>query len=120
MMEVGRLCVKISGREALKKCVVVKVIDENFVMIDGQVKRRKCNVAHLEPLDEVIKIKENASTAEVKKAFAKLKIEIKETKPKKAKERPRKVRKSSKKVKKEKPKKEKPKAKKEAKEKTKK
>lgn len=93
MMEVGRLCVKISGREATMKCVVVKVIDEKFVEIDGQVKRRKCNVAHLEPLDKVIKIKSGASSADVKKEFTKLKIEIKKTKPKQKKEKPVKQRK---------------------------
>ena len=88
MIEVGRVCVKIAGREALNKCVVVKVIDEKFVMIDGQVKRRKCNVAHLEPLNEKLDIKEDASTEEVKKAFGKLKVEVKEKKPKPKKEKP--------------------------------
>lgn len=88
MMEVGRLCVKIAGREALKKCVIVKVLDDKFVMIDGQVKRRKCNISHLEPLPEKLDIKEDASTDEVKKALAKLKIEVTESKPKTKKEKP--------------------------------
>ena len=110
MIEVGRICVKIAGKEALNKCVVVKVIDEKFVMIDGQVKRRKCNVAHLEPLDQKIDIKEDASTDEVKKAFEKLKVAIKETKPKAKKEKPTK----KKEVKKEQPKEEKPKKEKKA------
>ena len=88
MIEVGRVCVKIAGREALNKCVVVKVIDDKFVTIDGQVKRRKCNIAHLEPLNEKLDIKEAASTEEVKKAFGKLKVVVKETKPKAKKEKP--------------------------------
>ena len=30
-IEVGRVCVKISGREAGEKCEIVEIIDENFV-----------------------------------------------------------------------------------------
>ena len=30
MMEVGRLCLKIAGRDAGMKCVIVEVIDDNF------------------------------------------------------------------------------------------
>ena len=93
MIEVGRLCVKLAGRDAGLKCVVVEVLDKNFVMIDGQTRRRKCNIIHLEPLDQVIKIKAKASHADIVSEFKKLKIETKETKPKKAAERPRKVRK---------------------------
>lgn len=108
MIEVGRVCVKIAGREALNKCVVVKVIDEKFVMIDGQVKRRKCNVAHLEPLNDKLDIKEDASTEEIKKAFEKVKVAVKETKSKEKKEKPIKKRTAKKEApKEEKPKKEK-------------
>ena len=76
MFDVGRLCVKTAGREAGKYCVIVKRIDENFVMITGprsitDVKRRKCNINHLEPLPEKISIKENASDEEVAKAYEK-------------------------------------------------
>lgn len=108
MIEVGRVCVKIAGREALNKCVVVKVLDDKFVTIDGQVKRRKCNIAHLEPLNEKLDIKEDASTEEVKKAFEKLKVEVKSTKSKEKKEKPVKKRTPKKEApKEEKPKKEK-------------
>ncbi len=93
MIEVGRLCVKLAGRDAGLKCVVVEVLDKNFVMIDGEARRRKCNIIHIEPLDEVIKIKAKASHADVVSEFKKLGIEIKEKKPKKAEKRPRKVRK---------------------------
>jgi large subunit ribosomal protein L14e len=103
MIEIGRLCVKLAGRDAGKKCVVIEVLEENFVMIDGETRRRKCNIIHLEPLDEVLKVKEKASHADVTKAFKNLGIELKETKKKEAKPRPRKVRK--KKEKKEAPKK---------------
>ena len=93
MITVGRLCVKIAGHEAGLKCVVLDVIDQNFVLIDGQVKRRKCNIQHLEPLDKIIKIKKNASHEDVVKEFKKLNIEIKEIKEKKKKEKPKKQRK---------------------------
>ena len=35
MLEVGRLCIKLAGRDAGKKAVVVENIDSNFVLIDG-------------------------------------------------------------------------------------
>lgn len=72
MIDVGRICVKTAGRDAGKKCVVIEVIDSNFVMIDGETRRRKCNILHLEPLDKTADIKKNASHAEVVKAFESL------------------------------------------------
>jgi large subunit ribosomal protein L14e len=93
MIEVGRMCVKIAGRDAGLKCVVVEVLDKNFVMIDGQTRRRKCNILHLEPLDKVIDIKPKASHDEIAEEFGKLQIEVKDRKSKKPAERPRKIRK---------------------------
>ena len=74
MFDVGRLCMKVAGREAGKYCVVVKKIDANFVLVTGprsvtQVKRRKCNILHLEPLKESLKLKDDASDEEVIKAY---------------------------------------------------
>lgn len=92
MIEVGRLCVKIAGREAGKKCVILDVIDDNYVLIDGQLRRKKCNISHLEPLEKKIEIKKGASHSEVVDEFKKLKIEIKETKKKEKKEKPKKIR----------------------------
>jgi large subunit ribosomal protein L14e len=68
------MCIKVAGREAGKYCVVVKKIDANFVLVTGprsvtQVKRRKCNILHLEPLKESLKIKDDASDEEVIKAY---------------------------------------------------
>ncbi len=73
-IEVGRICVKIAGREAGRKCVIVDIIDENFVLVTGPkdisgVKRRRCNIKHLEPLDKKIDIPKGASDEEVKKAL---------------------------------------------------
>ncbi len=92
MMDVGRLAMKIAGKEAGKIVAVVDVLDEGFVLVDGQVKRRRCNINHLEPLQKEIEIKKNASHAEVVKELKKLGIEVIEKKPKAAVQRPIKVR----------------------------
>lgn len=75
-IEVGRICVKICGREAGKKCVIVDVIDKSFVLVTGPksvtgVKRRRANINHLEPLAEKIEIKRGASDEEVVEALKK-------------------------------------------------
>lgn len=74
--EVGRVCVKLSGRETGKKCVVVDVVDKNFVLVTGPktvtgVRRRRTNVDHLEPTMEVIELKKGAADDEVEKALTK-------------------------------------------------
>ena len=108
MMEIGRMCVKIAGRDSNGKCVVIDVIDEKYVIIDGQVRRKKCNITHLEPLNDVLKIKKNESHENIVKLFSEKGIELeskstKERKPKAEKtEKP-----EAKKEKEEKPKKEK-------------
>ncbi len=96
MIEIGRLCVKTAGRDANLKCVVVEIVDKNYVIIDGQTRRKKCNITHLEPLKDSIKIKKGVSHSEIMKEFSKLGIELKEKKSKKPKQRPVKKRKSRK------------------------
>ena len=90
LFQVGRLAVKIAGRDAGRKCVVVKVVDDSFVMIDGDVRRKKVNLKHLEPLSETIEISDDASHDEVKKAFEKLGLSVWDKKSKKPVARPRK------------------------------
>ena len=102
VIEVGRLCVKIAGRDAGKKCVIVDILDDNYVMIDGETRRKRCSIKHIEPLKETIKIKKKASHDVVVTAFKKLNIIIKPKKTKTKSERPRKVRKGKKKPVKEK------------------
>jgi len=80
MFEVGRMCIKTAGRDANKFCLIIDTLDDKFVMIDGLTRRRKCNIAHLEPLEKVIKIKKNASHDDVIKEFEKLKLVPKEKK----------------------------------------
>jgi len=73
-IEIGRVCVKTVGREAGRKCVIVDIIDENFVLVTGPkqlsgVKRRRVNIKHIEPLDLVLNIPRGASDEEVLKAI---------------------------------------------------
>ena len=71
-MEIGRVCIKIAGKEAGKLCVVVDKLDRNFVIVDSPyVKRRRCNIRHLEPTEHVIKISKGAESKEVEKALKK-------------------------------------------------
>lgn len=74
VIEVGRICVKIAGREAARRCVIVDVVDKNFVLITGPqkvsgVKRRRVNVNHLEPTQAKIDIKRGATDEEVAEAL---------------------------------------------------
>ena len=89
MFEVGRICVKIAGRDAGKKCVIVEVLDDKHVVIDGATRRRKCNKMHLEPLDKTVDIDAKASHEAVAKAFKDMDIEVKTTKPKQKSEKPK-------------------------------
>ncbi|MGQ4833162.1 MAG: 50S ribosomal protein L14e [Candidatus Asgardarchaeia archaeon] len=74
LFEVGRICVKTLGREAGRKCVIVDIIDKNFVLVTGPkdisgVRRRRSNIKHLEPTPERIDISRGASDEDVKKAL---------------------------------------------------
>ncbi|MBW2967187.1 50S ribosomal protein L14e [Candidatus Woesearchaeota archaeon] len=97
MMEVGRLCVKIAGRDAGKKCVIVDTFDDKTVLIDGETRRRKCNLKHLEPLKETLRISKGADHSVIVSEFKKMGIELKETKPRKAAPKPKQIRASDRK-----------------------
>ncbi len=64
IMDIGRICVKTYGREAGRKCIIVeRDDDDNYVIITGPksltgVRRRRCNIRHLEPTRKVIEIDE--------------------------------------------------------------
>ncbi|MHA1268725.1 MAG: 50S ribosomal protein L14e [Candidatus Helarchaeota archaeon] len=75
-IEIGRICVKLAGREAGKKCVILDVIDKNFVLITGpkdltKVRRRHANIKQLEPFKYKINIEKNSSDADVIDALKK-------------------------------------------------
>jgi len=89
MLSVGRVCIKLAGRDAGQKCVVVEVIDDKTVLIDGMTRRRKCNKIHLEPLTQTLEIKNNASHSDVANAFKELGLEVKTKKSKPKTEKPK-------------------------------
>jgi large subunit ribosomal protein L14e len=69
-IEVGRICAKLTGREAGRKCVIVDIMDKSFVLITGPktvtgIKRRRVNINHIEPIQDKIEIKRGASDEEV-------------------------------------------------------
>lgn len=69
-LEIGRVCVKLAGHEAGRECVVVDVIDKNFVLVAGPgIKRRRCNVLHLQPTERKLDIPRGCSDDEVKRAL---------------------------------------------------
>jgi large subunit ribosomal protein L14e len=77
-IEVGRICVKLTGRETGKKCVIVDVVDKNFALVTGPksvtgIRRRRTNVDHLEPTAELIELKKGATDDEIEKALTKSK-----------------------------------------------
>ncbi len=76
LIEIGRVCAKKAGREAKRFCVVVDLIDKNFVLVTGPkhltgVKRRRCNIDHLELTQYKLEIGKGASDEEVIEAIEK-------------------------------------------------
>ncbi|MEM0258251.1 MAG: 50S ribosomal protein L14e, partial [Thermoproteota archaeon] len=76
LISVGRICVKTKGRDAGKKCVVVSIINDNFVLVTGPkkltgVRRRKVNIRHLSPLPKHIRLPKDASDDVVLSALEK-------------------------------------------------
>ena len=80
---IGKICIKLLGREAGWTCIIVDQVNDNFVLIDGNVKRRKCNLQHLEQTDKILDIKKGASTQEVLEAMKKAKLKVLTRKEKK-------------------------------------
>ncbi|MBY8985864.1 MAG: 50S ribosomal protein L14e [Candidatus Lokiarchaeota archaeon] len=76
--DIGRLCVKTMGREAGYYCVIVDIVDKNYLLIDGlKVKRRRVNYNHIEPITDTIEIKKGAKHEEVEAAIKKAKLDKK-------------------------------------------
>ena len=73
-IEIGRICVKTAGREAGHRCVIVDIIDKNFVLITGPkalsgIKRKRVNVNHLDVTAEKVDISKGESDETVAKAL---------------------------------------------------
>ena len=70
MIEPGRIVLKIAGRESGKYAVIVENTSDNFVLITGPktitgVKRRKCNIDHIEPTENKLDIDSKADDATI-------------------------------------------------------
>jgi len=75
-LDIGTLCMKVAGREAGGLCVVIKHVDKTFIMVTGPklvtgIKRRRCNIEHLEPTEIKLSIKEDATDEEIIEAYKK-------------------------------------------------
>ncbi len=76
--DIGRLCIKTMGREAGHYCVIVDIIDKNYLLIDGlNIRRRRVNYNHIEPITDTIELKKGASHEEVETAIKKAKLDNK-------------------------------------------
>jgi len=89
VLEVGRVCLKIAGREAGKYAVVIKPAgkgkgkeEKSFVFVTGPklltgVKRRKCNIDHLKATEYKLELAENATDEQVIAGYEKAGLIIK-------------------------------------------
>jgi large subunit ribosomal protein L14e len=73
IMSVGRVCMKVRGKDAGAYCVIVDRVDKKFVLVDGKEmkKRKKVNAMHLEPLPVMLNIKKNSKRETIIKALEK-------------------------------------------------
>jgi len=122
-LEIGRVCMKVAGREAGKYCVVIKKVNDAFVEVTGPkiltgVKRRRANIEHLEPLEYILQISDGAADEDVVSALESQNLltklglkrpsaaDMKAEKAKPEKEEKKEVKQEKKEAKEEKPKKE--------------
>ena len=73
-ISVGRIVVKLMGREAGRKAVVTQIIDRNFAEITGPVdltgvKRRRVNINHIEPTDYTVDIERGSDDKSITSAI---------------------------------------------------
>src|SRR3989338_4363925 len=84
IVDIGRVCIKTMGHEADEKCVVVDTDKGNFVIVAGpRVKKRRCNIAHLEILPHKLDIKKGATEKEVADALSRAGLVSEKELPKK-------------------------------------
>jgi large subunit ribosomal protein L14e len=81
VLELGRVCLKIAGREAGHYCVVIKPAgkskeEKSFVFVTGPklltgVKRRRSNIEHLQATEYKLEFSEDAADEQVITAYEK-------------------------------------------------
>jgi large subunit ribosomal protein L14e len=66
---VGRVCIKTAGRKAGEKVVVLEIEKQgSFAIVAGpSVKKKRCNLRHLLPLERVVKVGKSISQKELAK-----------------------------------------------------
>jgi large subunit ribosomal protein L14e len=74
MIEPGRIVLKIAGREAGKYAVIVETMNDDFVLITGPksitgVKRRKCNIDHIEPTEYKLDIDSKVDDSKIEELW---------------------------------------------------
>lgn len=67
MFKPGLICKKTAGADKGKLCIILES-KEDIALIDGETRRRKCNIKHLEPLGAT-EIKEGASKIDILKTI---------------------------------------------------
>jgi large subunit ribosomal protein L14e len=80
MIGIGRMCIKIAGRDAGKIGVIIDTLDDKTVLLDGQTRRRKCSINHIELMEKSIEIEKNASNPNVVSALKAVGVECEEKK----------------------------------------
>ena len=75
-IEIGSLYIKTTGKDKGNRCVIVDLVDKNFVLVTGPpqitgVKRRRVNLKHLSPTEEKIEIKKGATDKEIEQVLTK-------------------------------------------------
>ena len=68
-LEAGMVCVKLQGRDAGRKAVVLEFDrKKGLALIQGpEVKKRKCNAKHLLPTGKIVKASKGMNAAEIGK-----------------------------------------------------
>jgi len=72
IMSIGRVCVKVKGRDSGNYCVVVDKSGYSVVIEGKNIKRSKCNVRHLEPLPFVLEVQRNTEREVLLKEMSKI------------------------------------------------
>jgi len=66
-IEKGSICIKTAGRNSGEKVVILKIIDDTFVEVEGvKIKKKKCNILHLFPIGKKIEVSEKITQEELK------------------------------------------------------
>jgi len=74
MIEIGRVVIKTAGRDARGVGVIIDILDENYVLVDGALRRKKVNIKHIELLPKKLDIEKNAPKEKILELLKKEKL----------------------------------------------